>query len=98
MCRPLRIQREVQDRIANLAVQGGEAQKAGLFDAKIVPVTIARRNGEALVVAKDERPRETSMEALAMLKGVFTARSPPAVPQASTTAPARCCWRARPSR
>ena len=46
------------------------AQKAGFFDAEIVPVTIAQKKGEPIVVAKDEHPRETTLEALAKLKGV----------------------------
>ena len=33
-------------------------------------MSIAQKKGDALVVAKDEHPRETSMEALAKLKGV----------------------------
>jgi len=65
------IEREAQDRMA-LASQrkAVAAQKAGFFDAEIAPVTIAQRKGEAIVVAKDEHPRETSLEALARLKGV----------------------------
>jgi acetyl-CoA acetyltransferase family protein len=46
------------------------AQQRGFFDAEIVPVTIAQKKGDAVVVAKDEHPRETSLEALAKLKGV----------------------------
>ena len=46
------------------------AQKSGFFDAEIVPVTIAQKKGDALVVKQDEHPRETSLEALAKLKGV----------------------------
>ena len=46
------------------------AQKAGFFDTEIVPVTIPQKKGEPIVVAKDEHPRETSLEALARLKGV----------------------------
>lgn len=66
-----RIEREAQDRMA-LASQDKAvaAQKAGHFDAEIVPVTIAQKKGEPVVVAKDEHPRETSLEALAKLKGV----------------------------
>jgi acetyl-CoA acyltransferase len=33
-------------------------------------VTIPQKKGEAIVVSKDEHPRETSLEALAKLKGV----------------------------
>jgi acetyl-CoA C-acetyltransferase len=65
------IEREAQDRMA-LASQrkAVAAQKRGFFDAEIVPVTIAQKKGEPLVVARDEHPRETSLEALARLKGV----------------------------
>ena len=49
------------------------AQKAGFFDAEITPVTIPQKKGDAVVVAKDEHPRETSLEALAKLKGVVRA-------------------------
>ncbi|MBN2118177.1 MAG: acetyl-CoA C-acetyltransferase [Anaerolineales bacterium] len=49
-----------------------EAQEAGRFNAEIVPVQIAGRNGEATVVDRDEGPRrETSLEALAKLKSAF---------------------------
>ena len=72
------ISREAQDRMA-LASQAKAlaAQKSGLFDAEIVPVTIAQGGsrtkasaGEAAVVARDEHPRDTTLEALASLKGV----------------------------
>lgn len=33
-------------------------------------MTIPQKKGDALVVDKDEHPRETSLEALAKLKGV----------------------------
>ena len=66
-----RIGREAQDRMALASqLKAVAAQKAGHFDAEIVPVTIPQKKGEPLVVAKDEHPRETSMEALAKLKGV----------------------------
>ena len=65
------ISREAQDRMA-LASQARAlaAQKSGLFDAEIVPVTIPQKKGEAVVVTRDEHPRETTLEALARLKGV----------------------------
>ncbi|MBA2965178.1 MULTISPECIES: 3-oxoadipyl-CoA thiolase [Ramlibacter] len=66
-----RIEREAQDRMALASqLKAVAAQKAGYFDAEIVPVTIPQKKGEAIVVAKDEHPRETSLEALAKLKGV----------------------------
>jgi len=65
------IEREAQDRMA-LASQrkAVAAQQAGFFDAEITPVAIAQKKGEPIVVTKDEHPRETSLEALAKLKGV----------------------------
>ena len=66
-----RIEREAQDRMALASqLKAVAAQKAGFFDAEICPVTIAQKKGEATVVTKDEHPRETSLEALAKLKGV----------------------------
>ncbi|OWQ85311.1 3-oxoadipyl-CoA thiolase [Roseateles aquatilis] len=66
-----RIERDAQDRMA-LASQTKAlaAQRAGFFDAEICPVTIPQKKGEAVVVRLDEHPRETSLEALARLKGV----------------------------
>ncbi len=66
-----RIEREAQDRMA-LASQrkAVAAQLAGFFDAEIVPVTLPQKKGEPVVVSRDEHPRETSLEALARLKGV----------------------------
>ena len=65
------IERAAQDRMALASqLKAVAAQKHGFFDAEIVPVTIAQKKGEAIVVGKDEHPRETSLEALAKLKGV----------------------------
>jgi len=65
------IEREAQDRMALASQQKAlAAQKAGFFEGEIVPVTIAQKKGEPIVVARDEHPRETSLEALARLKGV----------------------------
>jgi 3-oxoadipyl-CoA thiolase len=68
------IEREAQDRMA-LASQhkAVAAQQRGFFDAEITPVSIAQKKGEPIVVGKDEHPRETSLEALAKLKGVVNA-------------------------
>jgi 3-oxoadipyl-CoA thiolase len=66
-----RIEREAQDRMALRSQQKAlAAQASGFFDAEIVPVTIAQKKGEPMVVRRDEHPRETSFEALAKLKGV----------------------------
>ncbi len=66
-----KIEREAQDRMALASQQKAvAAQKSGFFDAEITPVSIAQKKGDALVVSKDEHPRETSLDALAKLKGV----------------------------
>jgi 3-oxoadipyl-CoA thiolase len=66
-----KIEREAQDRMAlRSQLNAVAAQKAGFFDAEITPVTIAQKKGDPIVVNKDEHPRETSLEALAKLKGV----------------------------
>ncbi len=65
------IEREAQDRMALASQQKAvAAQQRGFFDAEITPVTIVQKKGEPIVVAKDEHPRETSLESLAKLKGV----------------------------
>jgi len=66
-----KIEREAQDRMALASqLKAVAAQKRGFFDAEITPVTIPQKKGDAIVVSKDEHPRETSLEALAKLKGV----------------------------
>ena len=66
-----RIEREAQDRLALRSQQNAvKAQQAGFFDAEITPVSIAQKKGDPVIVAKDEHPRDTSLEALARLKGV----------------------------
>ncbi|MGL4187427.1 MAG: 3-oxoadipyl-CoA thiolase [Sphaerotilus sulfidivorans] len=65
------IEREAQDRMALRSQQNAvRAQQAGFFDAEICPVTIAQKKGDPVVVAKDEHPRDTSLESLSRLKGV----------------------------
>jgi acetyl-CoA C-acetyltransferase len=65
------ISREDQDRMALRSQQRAvAAQRRGFFEAEIVPVTIAQRKGDAVVVGADEHPRETSLEALARLKPI----------------------------
>src|SRR3954466_16293719 len=68
------IPREAQDRMALASQQKAvAAQKSGFFDGEIVPVTIVQKKGDPLVISKDEHPRDTSLEALAKLKGVVRA-------------------------
>lgn len=64
------ISRQDQDTMAlGSQLKAVAAQKAGYFDAEITPVTIPQKKGDAVVVSQDEHPRETSMDALAKLKG-----------------------------
>ena len=68
-----KVSREEQDRFAFESHRKAiAAAKAGYFQSQIVPVEIAGRKGDKIVIAKDESPREdTSIEALAKLKPVF---------------------------
>jgi 3-oxoadipyl-CoA thiolase len=66
-----KISREDQDKMALASqLKAVAAQKAGYFDAEITPVTIPQKKGDAIVVGKDEHPRETSLETLAKLKPI----------------------------
>ncbi len=66
-----KIEREAQDRMALASQQRAvAAQKSGFFDAEIVPVLVPQKKGDPIVVNRDEHPRDTSLEALAKLKGV----------------------------
>jgi len=65
------ISRDEQDK---LAVQSHEralnAMKEGLFKEEIVPVVIPGKKGE-LVLDKDERPMDTSLEKMSQMKPAF---------------------------
>jgi 3-oxoadipyl-CoA thiolase len=65
------IEREAQDRMA-LASQRKAiaAQQRGFFEREIAPVDLPQKKGEPLRMLLDEHPRETSLEALAKLKGI----------------------------
>ena len=66
-----KIEREAQDRMALASqMKAVAAQKAGHLAREICAVTIPQKKGDAIVVDKDEHPRETSLEALDKLKGV----------------------------
>jgi len=66
-----KIERNAQDRMALASqMKAVAAQKAGILAQEITPITIPQKKGDAVVVDKDEHPRETSLEALAKLKGV----------------------------
>lgn len=66
------ISREDQDRMA-LASQAkaAAAQENGRLAEEIVPVAVAQRKGDPVIVSRDEHPRATSMEALAKLRPLF---------------------------
>ncbi len=65
------ISREAQDRMALASQQHAlAAQQAGHLAREIVAVTLATRKGDAVVVADDEHPRATSLEALTRLKPI----------------------------
>jgi acetyl-CoA acyltransferase len=64
------IARADQDAFALRSQQRYAAARAGgYFAGEIVPVTIPGRKGDT-VITEDEHPRETTLEALAKLKGV----------------------------
>jgi len=66
-----KIERDAQDRMALASqLKAVAAQKAGHLALEITPVTIPAKKGDPVVVSQDEHPRETSLEALAKLKGV----------------------------
>lgn len=65
------IEREAQDRMALASqLKAVKAQREGFFATEIAPVSIAQKKGDPIIVDRDEHPRETSLEALARLKGV----------------------------
>jgi 3-oxoadipyl-CoA thiolase len=66
-----KVSRADQDAFAMRSQQkASRAQKDGTLAQEIVPVTIAQKKGDPVTVSQDEHPRETSLEALAKLKGV----------------------------
>ncbi len=68
------VSREDQDRMAYESQRrAAAAQASGRLAAEIVPVTIPQRKGEAIVVDRDEHPRETTLEKLATLKPIVKA-------------------------
>jgi acetyl-CoA acyltransferase len=66
-----KIARADQDAFALRSQQRAAAAiAAGRLAEEIVPVTIAQKKGDPLVVTQDEHPRQTTLEALSKLKGV----------------------------
>ncbi|MFZ1387053.1 MAG: 3-oxoadipyl-CoA thiolase [Thiolinea sp.] len=69
-----KIERAAQDLMALRSQTNAlRAQQSGYFDKEITPVIIPQKKGDPIVVSEDEHPRETSLEALAKLKGVVRA-------------------------
>ena len=65
------VSRADQDAFALRSQQrAADAIASGRLADEIVPVTIAQKKGDPIVVAKDEHPRVTTLESLAKLKGV----------------------------
>ena len=65
------VSRADQDLFALRSQQkAARAQQDGTLAEEIVAVTIQQKKGDPVVVSRDEHPRETSLEALAKLKGV----------------------------
>ncbi len=65
------ISRADQDLFAVRSQQkAARAQQDGTLAEEIVSVTIPQKKGDPVVFSRDEHPRETSLEALAKLKGV----------------------------
>ena len=66
-----KISRSDQDAFALRSQQRtAAAVAAGRLAEEIVPVMIPQKKGDPVIVARDEHPRETTLEALARLKGV----------------------------
>jgi 3-oxoadipyl-CoA thiolase len=66
-----KVSREDQDIFAMASQEKtAAAQKSGFFNDEIAVVSIPQKKGDPLVVSRDEHPRQTSLEALAKLKGV----------------------------
>jgi len=67
------VTRQRQDEFALLSHQRAIAAiEGGVFEDQIVPVEVAQRKGDPVVVTRDEHPRaDTSMEALGRLRPAF---------------------------
>jgi 3-oxoadipyl-CoA thiolase len=65
------VSRDAQDRFAATSQERAAAAQAnGRFDAEIVPVSIAQRKGDPIIVDRDEHPRATSVEKLGALRPI----------------------------
>jgi acetyl-CoA C-acetyltransferase len=65
------VSRADQDAFAFASqAKAARAQRDGTFDQEIVPVSIPQKKGDPVSFARDEHPRETTLEVLAKLKPV----------------------------
>jgi 3-oxoadipyl-CoA thiolase len=65
------VNRADQDAFALRSQQRySRARSKGFFDSELTPVEIAQKKGDPIKFAVDEHPRDTTLEALAKLKGV----------------------------
>jgi 3-oxoadipyl-CoA thiolase len=65
------VTREDQDKFAvESQRRAAAAQAAGRFDTEIVPVAVPQKKSDPVLIARDEHPRETNLEALAKLKPI----------------------------
>lgn len=65
------IGRQAQDQMAWRSQRNAlRAQQNAFLEPEITPVSIPQKKGDALLVSRDEHPRETSLEALALLRGI----------------------------
>ena len=66
------IGRAAQDKFAlNSQMRAAKAINSGRLAKEIAPVTIPQRKGDAIVVSRDEHPRETTLEQLGKLGTPF---------------------------
>ncbi len=74
LAQELGITRDEQDRFAVESQHRSQAaREAGRFDAEIAPVSVPQRKGDALVVSRDEHPRDDArLESLGKLPPVFS--------------------------
>ena len=66
-----KVSRADQDAFALRSQQRyAAAKREGFFAKEILAITLPQKKGDSLVIKDDEHPRETTLEALARLKGV----------------------------
>lgn len=66
------VPREAQDEFAVLSYQRAlDAQKNGYFKDEIVPVSIAQKSGDPLVIHEDEEPKKVKFDKIKTLKTAF---------------------------